>query len=168
MQKFTIWCFVFIVGKSDITCPEGYLLYSRNCYAFKKQPMTWDEARASCKKDDTRSELVSVHNSYESGMLLRYTFYLISNSSISKQRCKKYFSFWEPGIFSISEIWVAVFSRSLGLPIKYPVYLDWEARCYQFLELKNQWNIYHFCSSLCIQSRCWIYLQNLDWAPSTC
>ena len=49
------------------SCPEGYLMYAGNCYSFKKQLMTWDEAAAACRREDASSDLVSIHNTFEAG-----------------------------------------------------------------------------------------------------
>ena len=62
-------------------CPKGYMQYQKNCYSFKKQLMTWDEAVAFCRKEDTNSDLASIHNEFEAG--LKRILFLSSFKSFS-------------------------------------------------------------------------------------
>lgn len=57
---------------STAKCPDGYQSYRGNCYSFKKQMMTWDEAAASCRKENTDADLVSIHNTFEAGIVSPY------------------------------------------------------------------------------------------------
>ena len=52
---------------SNGDCPDKYVMYGNNCYSFKKEMKTWDEAVATCRGEDTNSDLVSVHDAYEAG-----------------------------------------------------------------------------------------------------
>ncbi len=59
---------LLFADKPSIICPKGYFLYAQNCYGFKKELKTWDEARAACKKDHAVGELASVHDVYDAGV----------------------------------------------------------------------------------------------------
>eukprot|EP00794_Sanderia_malayensis_P003261 gene3261-3742_t len=57
----------------EITCPKGYMKLYKNCFAFKKQAKTWDEALRDCKADDSRSNLASIHSYYDSAFVYSHS-----------------------------------------------------------------------------------------------
>ena len=57
-------------------CPKGYMQYQKNCYSFKKQLMTWDEAVAFCRKENRNSDLASIDDEFESGLKRFYVLRL--------------------------------------------------------------------------------------------
>lgn len=65
--------------KND-SCPSGYRKYDKNCYSFKKQPLTWDDALKLCRKENTNSDLVSIHDVYDAGEIFSISQTLFPNN----------------------------------------------------------------------------------------
>ena len=65
-------------SKSD--CPQGYLKYGNNCYSFKKELKTWEEASIACMNEPISADLVSIHDAFEAGIAHYFSFDFLSIS----------------------------------------------------------------------------------------
>ena len=54
---------MIIVAKKH--CPAGYVLFADMCYVVGEGELSWNDARAWCKHNDSRSDLVSIHSPLE-------------------------------------------------------------------------------------------------------
>jgi len=53
-------------------CPSGYMKYGSNCYSFKKELKTWEEARNLCAAENANSDLVSIHDAFEAAYVFSH------------------------------------------------------------------------------------------------
>ncbi|OWK52268.1 Macrophage mannose receptor 1 [Lonchura striata] len=60
---------VLILGElRPVQCTDGWWPYAGHCYSIHRHPKTWEDALASCKKQD--GDLASIHNIAENSFLV--------------------------------------------------------------------------------------------------